>query len=88
MVDLRKKLEIIQRHLAGDTNRQIARGIGLNRKTVDKYVREWREAQAAAVREAVEATTGTLASRAEQYAGYCHAIPRSPYRRQPNRGSR
>lgn len=58
MVDLRKKPEIIQRHLTGNTNRQIARDIGLNRKTVDKYVREWREAQAAAVREAVEATTG------------------------------
>lgn len=28
MVDL-KKLEIVQRHLAGDTNRQIARDIGL-----------------------------------------------------------
>lgn len=41
MVDLekRKKLEIVQRHLAGDTNRQIARDIGLNSKTVDKYVR-------------------------------------------------
>lgn len=39
MVDLRKKLDIIQRHLAGDTSRQAARDIGLNRKTVDKYVR-------------------------------------------------
>ena len=48
---MRKKPEIIQRHLTGNTNRQIARDIGLNRKTVDKYVREWREAQAAAVRE-------------------------------------
>lgn len=70
---MKKKLEIIQRHLAGDTNRQIARDVGLNRKTVDKYVREWREAQAAveaaggsdpaAVREAVEAMTGAPAYR-------------------------
>lgn len=72
---MKKKLEIIQRHLAGGTNRQIARDVGLNRKTVDKYVREWREAQAAveaadgsdpaAVREAVEAMTGAPAYKKE-----------------------
>lgn len=44
MVNLKKKLEIIQRHLAGDTSRQTDRNVGLNRKMADKHIREWRGA--------------------------------------------
>ncbi|MCF2622049.1 helix-turn-helix domain-containing protein [Collinsella tanakaei] len=63
MVNLKGKMEIIQMHLMGESNRSIAAKLGLNRKTVDKYVAQYKTAQAEilahgssrdAVREAAE----------------------------------
>lgn len=45
MIKLVDKMQIIQKHLAGQSNRQIAKEVGLNRKTVDKYVSEYESAQ-------------------------------------------
>lgn len=45
MVTLPTKLEIIQMHMTGQSNRSIAKDTGLNRKTVNKYVREYEDLQ-------------------------------------------
>lgn len=45
MVNLTDKMRIIQMHLSGKSNREIAGDLGLNRKTVDKYVARYRAAQ-------------------------------------------
>lgn len=63
MVNLTNKMRIIQMHLSGKSNRGIAAELGLNRKTVDRYVSHYEAAQAVimadgapadAVREAAE----------------------------------
>ncbi len=63
MVNLTDKMRIIQMHLSGKSNRGIASEMGLNRKTVDRYVSRYEAAQAVitadgappdAVREAAE----------------------------------
>ncbi len=45
MVTLDKKMLIIQQHLTGKSNRGIARDLGLDRKTVNKYVNEFETLQ-------------------------------------------
>lgn len=45
MVTLNQKQEIITRYLQGYSNRSTSRLLGLNRKTVDKVVKQYREAQ-------------------------------------------
>lgn len=45
MIGYMQKHEIIQRHLAGDSNRKIARDMKIDRKTVNKYVGEYDELQ-------------------------------------------
>lgn len=40
MVNLTDKMRIIQMHLSGKSNREIAGDLGPSRKTVDKYVME------------------------------------------------
>ena len=45
MVNLTDKMRIIQMHLSGKSNREIAGDLGLNRKTTDKYVARYRAAQ-------------------------------------------
>lgn len=63
MVNLTDKMRIVQMHLSGKSNRRIAAELGLNRKTVDKYVSRYEAALAVitadgapqdAVREAAE----------------------------------
>ena len=56
MCDLVDKQKIIIEHCAGKTNRKIAKEMGLNRKTVNKYVTEYEEARK---REMAESTPGT-----------------------------
>ena len=46
MVNLTDKMRIIQMHLSGKSNRGIAAELGLNRKTVDRYVSRYEAAQA------------------------------------------
>lgn len=41
------KLIIIQKHLNGESNRKIAKSLGLNRKTVNKYINEYIKAASA-----------------------------------------
>ena len=43
MIGQMDKLEIISRHLSGQLNRCIARELGLDRKTVNKYIAEHSE---------------------------------------------
>ena len=45
MVNLTDKMRIIQMHLSGGSNREIAGDLGLNRKMVDKYVARYQAAQ-------------------------------------------
>ena len=45
MIGQMDKLEIISRHLSGQSNRRIARELGLNRKTVNKYIAEYSSKQ-------------------------------------------
>lgn len=45
MVNLTDKMRIIQMHLSGRSNREIAGDLGLNRKIVDKYVARYQAAQ-------------------------------------------
>ena len=45
MVSLTDKMRIIQMHLSGRSNREIAGDLGLNRKMVDKYVARYQAAQ-------------------------------------------
>lgn len=43
---MKEKFDIIQMHLSGRSNRSIARELGMNRKTVNKYVREFEDSRA------------------------------------------
>ena len=45
MITLADKMKVIQMHLTGYSNRKIARELGVNRKTVGKYVAEYEAAQ-------------------------------------------
>ena len=47
MITLTDKMKVIQMHLTGYSNHKIARELGVNRKTVGKYVAEYEAAQAA-----------------------------------------
>lgn len=46
MITMKEKFEIIQLHLQEDSNRTIAKKLGLDKKTVNKYVAEFKQAQA------------------------------------------
>lgn len=46
MVNLTDKMRIVQMHLSGKSNRDIAAGLGLNRKTVDKRASRYEAALA------------------------------------------
>lgn len=70
MITLADKMKVIQMHLTGYSNRKIARELGVNRKTVGKYVAEYEAAQAVitgpgappdAVREAAESISAAPA---------------------------
>lgn len=70
MITLADKMKVIQMHLTGHSNRKIARELGVNRKTVGKYVAEYEAAQAVitgpgappdAVREAAESISAAPA---------------------------
>ena len=45
MITLKDKLTIIQMHLRGISNRKIAKTLGIDKKTVNKYVSEFEQAQ-------------------------------------------
>lgn len=47
MIKLASKMKVVQMHLRGDSNRKIARELGMDRKTVGKYVVAYESAQAA-----------------------------------------
>ncbi len=70
MITLADKMKVIQMHLSGESNRGIAAELGVNRKTVGKYVAEYEAAQAVitgpgappdAVREAAESISAAPA---------------------------
>ena len=45
------KAQMIQMHLSGMSNRKIAQSLGVNRKTVDKYIGDYRKSQAVLIDE-------------------------------------
>ncbi len=47
MITMMEKLEIITLHLKNQSNRSIAKALGIDKKTVNKYVAEYERAQAA-----------------------------------------
>ena len=47
MIKLKEKLEIIQLHLSSKSNREISRILGIDKKTVNKYVKEFKVASKA-----------------------------------------
>ena len=62
MIKLMDKMRIIQMHLSGQSNRSIAQELGLNRKTIDKYVSEYVQAQTALLDAGDDADAARLAT--------------------------